>query len=233
MRLEESVDIEIMRVQSSTRPIRRESTAEVPDSTVFVVDDDPAMRESLSWLLQSAGLSVVTFESAEHFLANCDATRPGCLLLDLKLPGKSGLELQHELAGRNLTAPIIFLTGYAEVPTAVRALKTGAFDFLEKPFSDETLLECVRRAIDLDKRTRQKEEEINAVTSKLTRLSPREREVMELMIAGKPTKVIAAELGLSPKTVEVHRGRVMRKMEVRTLPHLVRQVMEARREGRI
>ena len=201
------------------------------DSTVFVVDDDPAMRESLSWLLQSAGLSVETYESAEHYLAKCEPGRPGVLLLDLKLPGKSGLELQHELAVRAGTVPIIFLTGYAEVPTAVRALKTGAFDFLEKPFSDETLLDCVRRAVDLDKRTRLKEEEISSVTIKLGRLSPRERQVMELMIAGKPTKVIAAELGLSPKTVEVHRGRVMRKMEVRTLPHLVRQVMEARHEG--
>lgn len=201
------------------------------DSTVFVVDDDPAMRESLSWLLQSAGLSVETFDSAEDYLGKCDPSRPGVLLLDLKLPGKSGLDLQHELAHREIIIPIIFLTGYAEVPTAVRALKTGAFDFLEKPFSDETLLDCVRRAVDLDKRTRLKEEEISSVTVKLERLSPREREVMELMIVGKATKVIASELGLSPKTVEVHRGRVMRKMEVRTLPTLVRQVMEARREG--
>jgi RNA polymerase sigma factor (sigma-70 family) len=197
---------------------------------VIVVDDDPAMRESLSWLLRSAGLSVETFESAEHFLDGCDTTRPGCLLLDLKLPGKSGLDVQHELGIRAVTVPIIFLTGYAEVPTAVRALKTGAFDFLEKPFSDEALLDCVRRAIELDQRNRQKEEQISSVTRRLSRLSPREREVMELMIAGKPTKAIAAELGLSPKTVEVHRGRVMRKMEVRSLPNLVRQVMEARRE---
>jgi two-component system, LuxR family, response regulator FixJ len=210
------------------------SRAEAPQSevivTVFVVDDDPAMRESLSWLLQSAGLTVETYESAEHFLSGCDPTRAGCLLLDLKLPGRSGLELQHELAARGVSLPIIFLTGYAEVPTAVRALKTGAFDFLEKPFSDETLLDCVRRALNVDKINRQKQEQISAVTLKMARLSPREREVMELMISGKPTKVIASELVLSPKTVEVHRGRVMRKMEVRTLPHLVRQVMETRRE---
>ena len=212
---------------------RLERPREGDESTVFVVDDDPAMRESLSWLLQSAGLTVETFESAEHFLSRCDPSRPGCLLLDLKLPGKSGLELQNDLASRDLNLPIIFLTGYAEVPTAVRALKTGAFDFLEKPFGDETLLDCVRRALDQDRRNREAKEQISSVTVKLTRLSPREREVMELMIAGKPTKVIAAELGLSPKTVEVHRGRVMRKMEVRTLPHLVRQVMEARREHRV
>ena len=218
-----------MRAQTSRQP-RMETPRD--ESTVFVVDDDPAMRESLSWLLQSAGLSVETFESAEHFLSRCDATRPGCLLLDLKLPGRSGLELQHELASRDVSLPIIFLTGYAEVPTAVRALKTGAFDFLEKPFGDETLLDCVRRAVDVDRRMRLEKEQISGVTVRLTRLSPREREVMELMIAGKPTKVIASELGLSPKTVEVHRGRVMRKMEVRTLPHLVRQVMEARREHR-
>src|SRR5262245_58067499 len=107
---------------------RLERPREGDDSTVFVVDDDPAMRESLSWLLQSAGLTVETFESAEHFLSRCDPSRPGCLLLDLKLPGKSGLELQNDLATRDLNLPIIFLTGYAEVPTAVRALKTGAFD---------------------------------------------------------------------------------------------------------
>jgi len=221
-----------MRAQPPTRPPEENRGGSVDDATVFVVDDDPAMRESLSWLLQSAGLSVETFESAEHFLNHCDPRRAGCLLLDLKLPGKSGLELQHELAAHELRLPIIFLTGYAEVPTAVRALKTGAFDFLEKPFGDETLLDCVRRALDLDRHNRQKSEQISSVTVKLARLSPREREVMELMIAGKPTKVIASELGLSPKTVEVHRGRVMRKMEVRTLPHLVRQIMEARREER-
>jgi FixJ family two-component response regulator len=199
-----------------------------PESTVFVVDDDPAMRESLSWLLQSAGFAVETYDSAEHFLSVCDRLAAGCILLDLKLPGKSGLELQHELAARHVTQPIIFLTGYAEVQTAVRALKTGAFDFLEKPFNDETLLECVRRALELERSNRQAHERISTLTRKLERLSRREREVMELMIAGSPTKLIAAELGLSPKTVEVHRGRVMRKMEVRTLPQLVREVMEAR-----
>lgn len=221
-----------MRAQVSTKDSRLNATKTRDDVVVVVVDDDPAMRESLSWLLQSAGLTVQTFESAEHFLEHQHTTRPACLLLDLRLPGKSGLDLQHELTVRNFTVPVIFLTGYAEVPTAVRALKTGAFDFLEKPFSDDALLDCVRRAIDLDQSNRQKEEQISSVTQKLARLSPREREVMELMIAGKPTKAIASDLGLSPKTVEVHRGRVMRKMEVRALPNLVRQVMEARRERR-
>jgi len=224
--------MDTMRAQTSTKDTRLQAPKPRSDVTVFVVDDDPAMRESLSWLLQSAGLAVQTFESAEHFLDHQHTTRPACLLLDLRLPGKSGLDLQHELAIRKVSVPIIFLTGYAEVPTAVRALKTGAFDFLEKPFSDEALLECVRRAIDLDKSNRQAEEQISSVTQKLARLSPREREVMELMIAGKPTKAIAADLGLSPKTVEVHRGRVMRKMEARSLPTLVRQVMEARQERR-
>lgn len=222
-----------MEAQTSTKDSRLSAPRQQDDVTVLVVDDDPAMRESLSWLLQSAGLGVQTFESAEHFLDHCHATRPGCLLLDLRLPGKSGLDLQQELAVRGVTVPIIFLTGYAEVPTAVRALKTGAFDFLEKPFSDEALLACVRRAIELDQSNRQKEEQIHLVNQRLSRLSPREREVMELMIAGKPTKAIAADLTLSPKTVEVHRGRVMRKMEVRALPNLVRQVMEARREKRV
>jgi RNA polymerase sigma factor (sigma-70 family) len=208
---------------------RRESECRDLPPTVFVVDDDPAMRESLSWLLQSAGLTVESFDSAETYLANRDPRRPGCLLLDLKLPGKNGLELQTQLASANLNVPIIFLTGYAEVSTAVRALKGGAFDFLEKPFRDEILLDCVKRALERDRRNRQALQQITTVTSKLERLSRREREVMELMVQGKPTKEIASDLGLSPKTVEVHRGRVMRKMEVRALPQLVREVMEARR----
>jgi FixJ family two-component response regulator len=213
----------------SSKPVHRTETQAVDEPTVFVVDDDPAMRESLSWLLPSAGLRVEAFESAEDFLARGDRLdRPGCLLLDLRLPGRSGLDLQRELAARSFAMPIIFLTGYAEVPTAVRALKEGAFDFLEKPFSDSAMLDCVRRAIDLDRLIRERKQLIASTLARMERLSRREREVMELMIAGKATKVIAAELGLSPKTIEVHRGRVMRKMEVRALPPLVRLVMDAR-----
>lgn len=209
--------------------LRSQVSMEIGEPTVRVVDDDPAMLESLQWLLPSAGFRVEAYESAEDFLSRGGADSHGCMLLDLKLPGKSGLDLQRELAGRSFRVPIIFLTGYAEVATAVRALKEGAFDFLEKPFSDSALLACVRRAIDVDRANREKEAMVAATQGRMERLSPRESEVMEMMIAGKATKVIAADLGLSPKTVEVHRGRVMRKMEVRALPQLVRMVMDARR----
>ena len=193
-----------------------------PEPTVFVVDDDPAMRESLRWLLQSVGLAVETHAGAAAFLSSYDPSRSGCLVLDMRMPGMSGLNLQDELIARRITLPIIIITGYAEVPTAVRALKRGAVDFIEKPFSDELLLDRIRQAIETDRQTRDAEAQRAEVTVRFAQLTPREREVMELVIAGKANKVIAAELGLSPKTVEVHRANVMRKMAVDSVAELVR-----------
>jgi FixJ family two-component response regulator len=197
-------------------------TAMPPDPTVFVVDDDPAMRDSLCWLLQSVDLHVETYPSADAFLAAYDAARPGCLVLDVRMPGMSGLNLQDELRARDIRLPIIMLSGHAEVPTAVRALKAGAIDFMEKPFSDELLLDRIRQAIDLDREQRDAGARRAAVAERYALLTPREREVMELVTAGKANKVIAAELGLSPKTVEVHRAAVMDKMRADSVADLVR-----------
>ena len=193
-----------------------------PDPTVFVVDDDPAMRDSLRWLLQSVGLAVETFGAAEEFLTQYDATKPGCLVLDVRMPGMSGLKLQDVLAERHIRLPVIIITGYAEVPSAVRALKTGAIDFIEKPFSDELLLDRIRQAIDTDRQMREAAAQRATVMERFASLTSREREVMELVSAGKANKVIAAELNLSPKTVEVHRANVMKKMEVDSVAELVR-----------
>lgn len=200
------------------------------DPTVFVVDDDPAIRESLRWLIESVGLRVQTFATAQEFLDAYNSDMPGCLVLDVRMPGISGLDLQSELSSRHITIPIIIITGHAEVPVAVRALKAGAMDFIEKPFSDQLLLDRVRRAIEADAEARRAQGEQAAVSARLALLTPREREVMELVIAGKANKVIAAELGLSPKTVEVHRAHVMKKMQVDSLADLVRLGMLSRRE---
>lgn len=198
------------------------SARKLPEPTVFVVDDDAAMRDSLRWLFEFVGLAVETFATAEEFLDGCHPARPGCLLLDVRMPGMSGLNLQDELAARHFTLPTIIITGYAEVATAVRALKTGAIDFIEKPFSDELLLERIRQAISADRQAREVQAQRAEVAARFALLTARERAVMDLVIAGKPNKVIAAELGLSPKTVEVHRANVMRKMEAPSVADLVR-----------
>jgi len=192
------------------------------ESTVFVVDDDAELRESLGWLLESAGLRVKSYSTAQEFLAQYKSEEPGCLLLDVRMPGLSGLDLQEELRRRGVPPPIIIMTGHARVPIAVRALKGGAIDFIRKPFSDQSLLERIRQAIDLDRRTRQMRVECMKFAALLTDLTPREREVMDLVIAGKPNKIIAADLGISSKTVEIHRGRVMEKMQVESVAELVR-----------
>jgi len=195
------------------------------ESTVFVVDDDAAMRDSLRWLLQSIGLAVETYASAEEFLGRYDADQPGCLVLDVRMPGMSGLTLQETLVARGITLPVIVITGYGEVPTAVRALKAGALDFIEKPFNDDVLLERVRQALDKDRTARAARSRQTEARARFAQLTAREREVMELVTAGKANKVIAAELGLSPKTVEVHRANVMRKMEADSVAELVRLAM--------
>ena len=197
-------------------------------STVFVVDDDPAIRESLRWLIESVGLKVKVFTTANEFLKSYDPSLPGCLVLDIRMPGMSGLDLQNELAARKVSIPILIITGHAEVPVAVSAMKAGALDFIEKPFSDQLLLDRIRRAIEKDVEFRQAHSERAEVAARLAQLTPREREVMDLVITGKANKVIASELGLSPKTVEVHRAHVMKKMQVDSLAELVRLGMLSR-----
>jgi len=194
----------------------------LPEPTVFIVDDDKAMRDALEWLIQSVQRTVRSFESAEEFLAHYDPNAPGCLLLDIRMPGMSGLRLQEELALRGSSLPIIMLTGYAEVQTAVRALKRGAIDFLNKPFSDALLLDRVTEAIEIDRQRREADRHRAEIAARFDSLTPREREVMRMVIEGKANKVIASDLGVSPRTVEVHRASVMRKMEVDSVADLVR-----------
>jgi FixJ family two-component response regulator len=193
-----------------------------PDGTVFVVDDDAAMRDSLRWLIESVGLRVEAYATADDFLARWDPERPGCLVLDVRMPGMSGLDLQGELAQREVRLPTIVITGHADVPMAVRAVKAGALDFVQKPFSDQLLLDRIRQALDLDRRRRQARDARRDALRRRDLLTAREREVMDRIVAGKPNRKIAAELGLSPKTVEVHRAHVMEKMQVATLADLIR-----------
>jgi RNA polymerase sigma factor (sigma-70 family) len=194
---------------------------------VFVVDDDPAMRESMRWLIESIGLTVQTHATAREFLDRYDPESVGCLVLDVRMPGLSGLDLQDELAARGCVLPIIMITGYAEVPMAVRAMKAGAIDFIEKPFSDQDLLDRVRYAIDLSQQVRAEKNERAEIYSRVARLTPREREVCDRVIAGMSNKLIANELGLSTKTVEVHRARLMEKLQASTLADLVRLTLLA------
>ncbi len=185
-----------------------------PETTVFVVDDDQALRESLSRLMGSVGLPVETYPSAQAFLDSHDASRPGCLLLDIRMPGMSGLELQERLAQTGAGMPIIIISGHADVEQAVRAMKTGAVDFIKKPYNGEVLVNHVRRALELDARIRRERAERAAATACVALLTPREHEIMHLLATGKPVKQIAHELGLSRKTVDVHRSHIMMKLQV-------------------
>ena len=193
-----------------------------PEPTVFVVDDDRAMRDSLSWLLDSVGLRVRSYATAAEFLADHDPAQPGCLVLDVRMPGMSGLDLQAELARRGVELPTIVITGHAEVSMAVRAVKAGAIDFIEKPFSDQLLLDRVRQALEVDLEAREVRRRREDARRRLATLTAREREVLDLVVAGKANKEIASALGVSPKTVEVHRAHVMSKMCVDSLAELIR-----------
>ena len=190
---------------------------ELDPPLVHVVDDDAALRDSLRWLLESAGLRVATYASAEAFLETAAAAQGGCLLLDIRMPGMSGLELQDELKRRGYTIPIVFITGHGDVPMAVNAVKKGALEFIEKPYNAQALLVMVDHALDIDAEARR-------VAARLGRLTKREREVMELVIAGKRNQDIAAELSISIKTVEAHRAGMMWKMGVDSLAELVQLV---------
>jgi FixJ family two-component response regulator len=179
---------------------------------IFVVDDDQTLRGSLRWLLESLKLNVQTYASAHEFLSTYDPVQPGCLLLDVRMPDISGLQLQDILKKRSIRIPVIIITGHGDVSMAVRAMKAGALDFIEKPFNDQELLECVQRALALDTRQRGEESQQRIAIERLDTLTPREREVLEKVVCGKLNKTIAAELGISMKTVEAHRAKVMEKM---------------------
>ena len=198
-----------------------------PRPTVFIVDDDAAVRESMVMLMASAGLEACGFPSARDFLATHEAGTPGCLVLDLRMPGMSGTELQEELERRGASLPIIFLTAYADVPTAVGAVRAGAVDFLEKPVDGGRLLKRVHDALGIDAQSRARRSEADNARELLDRLTPRESEVLELVVAGHTNKAIAKVLGISRRTVETHRARIMGKTDAASLPELIRIVGSA------
>ncbi len=197
------------------------------EATVFVVDDDEAARVMLQFLLGSVGLRSEGFASAEEFLQRYDPDQPGCLLLDVRMPGMSGLELQNRLANRGSRLPIIVLTGHGDVPMAVRAVRAGAFDFLEKPTNDQVLLDRVQQAMALDRTQRLDQATREGIIRLLESLTAKEREVLDRVVAGKANRQIAAELGVSVKAIEARRANVMGKMEAQSVADLVRMVIAA------
>jgi RNA polymerase sigma factor (sigma-70 family) len=200
------------------------------ETTVFVVDDDQAMRASLKWLIESVGMQVETFESAQAFLDAYYPGRAGCLLLDVRMPGMGGLELQAYLSRREIRLPVIIITGHGDVAMAVKAMKVGAVDFIEKPFDDEELLNSIRNALQHDEKQRTLRAQRADIAARMAELTPREHEVMAMVTDGKSNREIASTLGVSAKTVEVHRARVMDKMRADSLAELVRMALLARGE---
>lgn len=194
--------------------------------TIFVVDDDAAVRDALKLLLRSVGHAVETFGSAQEFLDAYGEDRAGCLVLDIRMPGMSGLELQQKLNEKHSILPIIFITGHGDVPMAVEAMQAGAVDFIQKPFRDQDLIDRINQALEKDGSNRAALGERNDIRRRLETLTPREREVLDLVVHGKANKVIAGDLKLSQRTVEIHRARVMEKMQASSLAHLVRMVLE-------
>jgi len=203
-----------------------------PDAIVWVVDDDASVREALRSLIRSAGLRVETLASAQEFLARPRVEAPSCLVLDVRMPRLSGLDLQKRMAEISLQIPIVFITGHGDVPTSVRAMKAGAVEFLTKPFDDQDLLEAIQQAIKRDREARQRQAELGELRARYESLTPREREVMGRVVSGLLNKQVAAELGTSEITIKVHRAQVMHKMHAGSLADLVRmsEKLEIRRE---
>ncbi len=205
------------------KAVRRE-----PEPVVFVVDDEDSVRSSLKWLLESIRLNVETFESAETFLERIDGDHPGCIVLDVRMPGMSGPELMDKLNDLHVSMPIIFLSAHGDVPLAVRTMKGGALDFLQKPYNNQQFLERVRQALELDKKNRSWREQQGDTAARIEALSGREREILDLVVEGQSNKVIGRALGISYKTVEAHRARLMRKMGVASFAELMQVVLSFR-----
>jgi RNA polymerase sigma factor (sigma-70 family) len=195
-----------------------------PEAIVFVVDDDPSVRSAIKRLIASVGLQVELFGSAQEFLASRLPNLPSCLILDIRLPGISGLALQRQLAEANVQIPIIFITAHGDVPRTVRAMKAGAVEFLTKPFGDQDLLDAIHLALERDRTRRQQEEELAALRERFESLSPREREIVGMVVSGMLNKQIAARIGTAENTVKVHRSRAMEKMQAKSLADLIKMM---------
>ncbi len=208
-----------------TPPRPSSSPAATAEPVVFVVDDDHAVRESLSWLIGSVHLRIAAFASAAEFLAAYPPGQPGCLITDVRMPGLSGLDLQAELKRRGIEIPVIVVTGHGDVPMAVRAMKAGALDFVEKPFNDQVLIDLVQKAVEKSLAAARGQVERRDIRARLGQLTPRERQVLDMIAAGESNKGIAHALGISEKTVEAHRAHVMDKMQAHSLAELMKLVI--------
>ncbi|MGQ0662269.1 MAG: response regulator FixJ [Pseudomonadota bacterium] len=197
------------------------------EPTIFIVDDDAAVRDSLQALLEAAGLRVEAYDSGARFLDGYRPPRHGCALIDLRMPGMDGLAVQRALAGRDPGLPVIVVTGHGDVPLAVSAMKAGAVDFIEKPFTEKAILDSVRHALDRATRARRAAADAARAAERIAALTPRERQVLDQLVLGRPNKQIAFELEISPRTVEIHRARVMEKMQARSLSEIVRLALAA------
>jgi len=197
------------------------------ESTVIIVDDDEAVRDSLAALIEADGWQVKAFPSGDALLAGLDVSDVACLVVDVRMPGIDGLELQKRLRERGVDAPVVIVTGHGDIPLAVKAMKNGAFDFIEKPYDNAVILDCVRRAVHKRRGMAEQKQHLAETMARIERLTPREREVLELLVTGYANKQIAHQLDISARTVEIHRARVMEKMDARNLSHLVRLALAA------